>query len=145
MDFDIHPVPLSGRVRALLHRNQLPTSDIEAGDAVLLFSSVREQHLAGVVGLQVFGRLALLRSLAVSESERGRGLGGALVRYAEKHAASLGVRSLYLLTTSADQFFAAQGYSRISRADSPAVIAATAQFSGLCPSSSAFMVKVLRP
>ena len=58
-------------------------------------------------------------------------------------AAEQGVETLYLLTTTAAQFFARRGYEAVPRSEAPAAIAATAQFSELCPASSTFMRKVL--
>ncbi|MEO4046966.1 arsenic resistance N-acetyltransferase ArsN2 [Pseudomonas sp. CAU 1711] len=136
--------PFNSHIGALLQHNDLPTSDLEAGTEVLLFVAGSAQRPLGVVGLQVFGAAALLRSLAVAESERGKGLGSSLVRHAEQQAAALGVSALYLLTTTAQQYFAAHGYQVANRLEAPAAIAASSQFSGLCPSSSAFMVKELR-
>ena len=54
-----------------------------------------------------------------------------------------GIKTLYLLTTTAAQFFAKRGYEAVPRSEAPAAIAATAQFSDLCPASSAFMRKAL--
>lgn len=141
----IQPTTFNASIGALLQGNQLPTSDIEAGVEVLLFVAGSAQQPRGVVGIQVFGTVALLRSLAVSTSERGTGLGSALVQHAERQAAALGVSALYLLTTTAESYFAGHGYSTASRREAPAAIASSDQFSSLCPGSSAFMVKVLQP
>lgn len=59
----------------------------------------------GVVGLEVYGKVALLRSLAVSATSRGNGYGKDLVARAERYAQSLGVTEIYLLTTTAATFF----------------------------------------
>ena len=85
----------------------------------------------------------MLRSLAVEPEHRNSGLGISLVSDAETWAAERGVETLYLLTTTAAQFFARLGYEAVPRFEAPAAIAATAQFSGLCPASSTFMRKVL--
>ena len=144
MDVNIQSTIFNSNIGALLQNNHLPTSDIETGTEVLFFVAGSIQQPSGVVGIQVFGATALLRSLAVSESERGKGLATALVHYVEQHATSLGINSIYLLTTTAVQFFEAHGYSTANRTDAPISIAGTIQFSNLCPSSSALMVKVLR-
>lgn len=137
------PTVFNPAIDALLQSNQLPVADLQTGTEVLLFVAGSTQQPSGVVGIQVFGTTALLRSLAVSESERSKGLGTALVHHAEHYAASLGITSLYLLTTTATRFFEAHGYSTANREDAPASIAGTQQFSSLCPNSAAFMVKVL--
>ncbi|MGQ9652759.1 MAG: GNAT family N-acetyltransferase [Thermodesulfobacteriota bacterium] len=50
--------------------------------------------LEGVVGLELLGRTALLRSLAVAKGRRKRGLGRALMAKAEGHAKALGIKEL---------------------------------------------------
>jgi amino-acid N-acetyltransferase len=79
----------------------------------------------------------------VADNHRGGGHGKALVSHAEAWASQHGVEALYLLTTTAAEFFARLGYVAIPRSEAPAAIAATAQFASLCPSSSTFMRKVL--
>jgi len=65
------------------------------------------------------------------------------VRQAEQHARQCGVRRLYLLTTSAADFFARLGYKRLERDGAPAAIRTTSEFATLCPAGSVFMVKEL--
>jgi amino-acid N-acetyltransferase len=60
---------------------------------------------------------------------------------AEGYAYAHGVRSLYLLTTSAQRFFKGRGYRPTSREDCPASNRSTSQFASLCPASSALLVK----
>lgn len=99
--------------------------------------------LAGAVGLDLAGDVALLRSLAVDPARRGSGLGRGLVAAAEVLAQERGVGTLYLLTLTAREFFARLGYQDAARADAPRAIRALPQFAALCPSTSAFMRKVL--
>ena len=70
---------------------------------------------------------ALLRSLAVRADARGSGLGADLLAHAESQAAALGVDALYLLTTTAERFFAARGYATTTRDAAPPEIQATAR------------------
>ncbi len=100
-------------------------------------------ELAGVVGLEVHGPDALVRSLAVSEACRGRGLGSKLAASAEKAARSRGVSTLYLLTMTAEGFFTGRGYEIWDRSRAPEPIRATAEFSRLCPDSAVCMRKSL--
>jgi amino-acid N-acetyltransferase len=95
------------------------------------------------VGLEGRSGVGLLRSLAVEQSRRGTGLGTELVGTLERMAAAEGVTDLYLLTTTAESFFARRGYQRVPRESAPAVIRETTEFSSICPASSAFMRKGL--
>ncbi|UCI09081.1 GNAT family N-acetyltransferase [Mesorhizobium sp. B1-1-8] len=54
-----------------------------------------------------------LAGLIVGEAHRGRGVGTALVRTVEAHAASAGVRRLYLYTWDARRFYEALGWSAV--------------------------------
>jgi amino-acid N-acetyltransferase len=127
-------------IRALLEASGLPTGDIEK--RAIRFLGSRDDHgLAAVVGLELFGKVGLLRSLAVRLDIRGTGLGGMLVGTAEDLAAQQGVVELFLLTTTAEPFFVKRGYSRHDRGSAPAPIRDTPEFSDLCPSTAAFMAK----
>jgi len=77
------------------------------------------------MGLELYDAEALLRSLVVRGAARSSGLGTALVAHAENYARLHGVHSLYLLTTTAEAFFARRGYHRIDRTVAPAVIRST--------------------
>lgn len=140
----IQPIPFDARVDALLAAHHLPSSDLRAGSSARLFGSVDDGRLLGVVGLEWVDAAALLRSLVVPEAARGGGLGGALVAHAEQLAIGQGIAAMYLLTETAEGFFERLGYRRADRAAAPPAIAATTQFSSLCPASSAFMAKSLQ-
>jgi amino-acid N-acetyltransferase len=99
--------------------------------------------LAGVIGLEICGSDALLRSLAVSEKHRGQGVGRKLADSVEKIARSCGVRTLYLLTLTAEDFLTRRGYEKIDRDRAPEKILATAEFSRFCPSSAVCMRKAI--
>ncbi len=132
------------RVAELLQACNLPADDLHKGNTAAFFGFENEvDGLVGVVGLEVFGRVALLRSLAVSQLYRGRRFGEMLAGYAEAKALERGVDSLYLLTTTAEAFFLGRGYQTVDRDQAPPAIRCTAQFDGLCPASAVFMSKVL--
>jgi amino-acid N-acetyltransferase len=128
---------------ALLQAQGLPISDITDEHLEHFFFIGSDGSPSGLVGLEIYGSDALLRSLVVGENARATGLGSALTDHAEQYAASKGVRSIYLLTTTAETFFQRLGYERIERSQAPASIERTREFASLCPASSAFMVKSL--
>jgi amino-acid N-acetyltransferase len=140
---NIEPVQLNPQVEALLTQAGLPVSDLREARGLQLFAMRADERLTGVVGIEVHGAAGLLRSLAVDTPQRNGGQGKALVSHVESWATQRGIKALYLLTTTAAEFFAHLGYEAIPRSAAPPAIAGTGQFTGLCPSSSIFMRKVL--
>jgi amino-acid N-acetyltransferase len=131
-------------VVALLEAEGLPASDLTEAHLEHFFFTGTDGAPSALVGLEIYGDAALLRSLVVSAAARTQGLGAALVLHAEEYAAAHRVHSLYLLTTTAEAYFEHRGYRRIDRSEAPPSIQSTREFSSLCPSSSAFMVKRLQ-
>jgi amino-acid N-acetyltransferase len=126
---------------AMLQTEGLPASDLSEAHLEHFFFTGSESSPTALVGLEIYGSDALLRSLVVSASARARGIGSSLVLHAEVYASSRHVRAIYLLTTTAASFFERLGYQRIERTFAPASIRCTREFSDLCPTSSAFMIK----
>lgn len=133
---------LSGAIR-LLEGAGLPASDLTDAHMNAFFYAGPAAAPDALVGVQIYGSDALLRSLVVSPALRKRGLGRFLVTQAEQYARERGVSTMYLLTTTAEPFFLAHGYSNAVRNAAPRSIQSTAEFAGLCPASSAFLSKHL--
>lgn len=142
---EIHPLAAADRPRvlALLREAELPVSDLgEAGPA--RFWVLREgQDVLASGALEPYGAMALVRSVAVPAHRRGEGLGKRIVQALEREAAASGITDLYLLTTTAERFFAGLGYAAADRERAPEEIRGTTQFSDLCPASAVFMHKSL--
>ena len=141
MNVFLHP-PASAVTR-ILGEAGLPCSDLTAAHLEHFFGCGSIGAPDGIIGLELYESVALLRSLAVSSKCRGRGCGTALVAQAELFAQSRGAREIYLLTTTAQRFFERLGYARVPREAAPVAIQRTQEFSTLCPSGSACMVKRL--
>ena len=133
--------PPEAAVRRRLAECHLPSSDLEPRHFEHFFGCGDKDTPEGIVGLELHGPVALLRSLAVAERARGKGCGRELVAEAERYAWSQGVKEIYLLTTTAERFFSALGYRRAGRESAPEEIRATKEFSTLCSSDSVLMAK----
>ena len=139
----IHQNPNLEAALQLLERAALPTSDLtDAHMRHFLYLGLPTVPV-GLVGVELHGPDALLRSLIVAPELRSRGIGARLVERAEAYARDHGAVAVYILTTTAERFFRARGYITASRAHAPVGIAATSEFSSLCPASSAFLLKRL--
>lgn len=130
-------------MKELLAACQLPYSDLTPSHLEHFMAAWDGPQMAGVVGLELLGDVALLRSLAVPAEYRGRWIGSQLTRRAEAYARSQGVQVLYLLTLTAEGFFARRGYRVVGRDTAPAAIQETTEFRSLCPDSAVCMVKHL--
>jgi len=139
----IHPRPRAIKVMNLLAACSLPNVDLSPAKLQHFFGCGAKTNPRGVVGVELHGNVALLRSLAVAEDVRGQGCGTRLVHEAEDYAGRSGVKRLYLLTTTAEPFFRSLGYAVVNRDGVPDAIRATAEFSALCPGSAAVMAKEL--
>ena len=134
----------AGVVR-LLQSAALPSEDLSAAHLEHFFFSGTASAPSGLIGLELYGRDALLRSLVVAPEFRRTGLASALVQHAERYAHEQGAAAIFLLTTTAEEFFKHRGYVVADRANAPAAIRATREFADLCPASSALLVKALTP
>jgi amino-acid N-acetyltransferase len=132
-----HPPDLPGALE-LLRRSDLPvTGVVEHFRNFLVVRS--DVSVVGVAGLEPCGDDGLLRSVAVEPAYRGSGVGRALVDGVFGLARRLELRSLYLLTTTARDYFQRQGFADCPRDEAPPAIRETWEFRSGCPSSSAFM------
>ncbi|MGH8595869.1 MAG: arsenic resistance N-acetyltransferase ArsN2 [Gammaproteobacteria bacterium] len=140
---NIYRRPSDAGACALLNACALPTSDLESRHFEHFFAIGPFNDPSAIVGLELLGACALLRSLAVSLMMRKRGAGAALVRHAESYAHQTGVREIYLLTASTEEFFAKLGYRRVPREAALEPVRETREFSSLCPASATFMRKAI--
>lgn len=124
-------------IRALLEDSALPASDVD-GEGSQEFLVAREDgRLAGCIGLEVHGPAGLLRSFAVPSALRRRGIGAALHEAAVARARALGVRDLYVLTTTVKERALRTGFEEVAREEVPEALREGAQFRSLCPASAA--------
>lgn len=121
---------------------KLPVSDLPA-DLSGFTLAFDDDELVGTAGMELLGRVGLLRSVAVAETHRSRQLGRQLFAAALDHAQANGVQEVFLITDSAAGYFEKNGFQRVERNEAPAEIAGTAQFAGLCPASAVVMKRVI--
>lgn len=129
-------------IRALLEQAGLPTSDIPASKP--RFKVIVEGgRIVAVGAIECFESTALLRSVVVAPSRRGTGLGRILVEELEKATRAAGIDRLVLLTETAREYFAGQGFQVVERSKVPSDVQRSAEFRSLCPASATCMEKVL--
>jgi amino-acid N-acetyltransferase len=98
--------------------------------------------LVTVGGFEPCGADALLRSIAVAGRACGHGHGSAL-HHVLGAARDAGHANAYLLTQTAERFFARHGFDPVTRDAAPEPIRQTRQFTSLCPASASLMARSL--
>ena len=127
---------------AILESEGLPAGDLpQTLDTFLIATG--DNDLNGVIGLEVYGDYGLLRSLAVKLAFRNRNIAGKLVAQIETLATSKGLKSIFLLTETAPDYFARKGYEKITRSEVPEEVRQSTEFSHVCPQSAIVMKKDL--
>jgi len=129
-------------ILALLDQHRLPHAAIERhlADAVVARDGAQ---VVGCAAVEHYGSSGLLRSVAVDGPRRGTGLGGRLTDAALTHARAQGVRTVYLLTETAAEFFPRFGFRPIARDTVDPAVRTSPEFTGACADTALAMVKEL--
>lgn len=125
-------------IQSLLKSVKLPLEGVEENLADFLTLS-QEGKIIGTVGLEIYGDKALLRSLGVAPQEQGKGYGIHLYQAIIRKAQEQGIGEIYLLTETAENFFAARGFEKISREIVDEGVKTSVEFQSACPASAACM------
>ncbi len=123
----------------LLEMNNLPHSDLKESP-ITFFVARNHSKVLGCIGLEQYGAHGLLRSFAVDPEQQNKGIGKELYKNLLTYAVSNQIRTIHLLTNTAREYFGRIGYRLADRNLAPQQIAASAEFAGLCPASSTYMV-----
>src|SRR5437016_11510073 len=119
-------------ILALLEISVLPQDGLSNHVATTLVA--REDHtIVGSAALELYGPVALLRSVAVADQLRGQGLGQQLTKEALKLAEQHEVTLVYLLTETASGFLPRLCSRPIPGSDVAPAIHASPQWTTACP------------
>jgi amino-acid N-acetyltransferase len=123
---------------ALLKASALPIAGLERHIKTTLVARDNGQIVA-CAAVEIYGAAGLLRSVAVAAERRGEGLGQQLTAAALELARERGVRDVYLLTTTAGDFFPRFGFVAIPRAELDPALGQSEELQGACPASALAM------
>lgn len=138
-----HPVTTEKELETLksfLVSNQLPAHDLTLNNNLLLVYYNTHEVLVGSGGIEFYGNLALLRSLAVSPELRGQQLGKQIVADLLNAARENKIFEVYLLTQTASFFFQKLGFKPVNREQVPEAIQKSSEFATVCPTSAEVLV-----
>jgi amino-acid N-acetyltransferase len=129
-------------VRALLESCSLPIDGAQQHFADFLLA-FEDGALAACGGLECYGDVALLRSVAVAPTHRGRGIGRELCGRLLASARQRNIRTVALLTESAQDFFAKMGFVVVPRTLLPDQVNVSEELRGACPATAIAMLRSL--
>jgi amino-acid N-acetyltransferase len=125
-------------IKRLLIGSLLPSRDV--GGAHQRFVVARENgRLIGCAGLQVAGEAGLVRSMTVHWTRRNAGLGSRLHERLLFEAVLAGVRTLFVVTTTAEDFFTGHGFRKVLADAVPDELQASEEFTVFVPGGSTVM------
>jgi N-acetylglutamate synthase-like GNAT family acetyltransferase/protein-tyrosine-phosphatase len=129
-------------IKRLLVGSLLPSRDV--GRAHQRFIVAAENgRLIGCAGLQLAGQDGLVRSMAVHWTRRNAGLGSRLHQRLLFEAVLTGVRTLYVVTSTAEDFFAGHGFRKVAATAVPAALQASEEFTAFVPGGSTVMSRAV--
>jgi len=126
------------QLEALLQASHLPTEDC-AELAQHYCASYAGDELIAAGAIEPVAQFGLLRSVVVRKDYRGRGLARRIIAHLLDQARDEGRVAIYLLTETAQSYFADLGFVPMARADVPEAVSLTRQFVLLCPDSAICM------
>ena len=125
-------------VERLLLASKLPVEGVRENFSSFIVAE-EAGTIAGAIGLEKYGSAALVRSAVVSPLNRGTGVGRQLVERVLQRANDEGIDDIYLLTTTAENYFPRFGFTPTTRSAVPESMKASVEFRGACPDSAVVM------
>lgn len=117
----------------LLTRSGLPVEGVRP-DAGTYYIA-KAGSMLGVLGVETCATAAVLRSFAVEPAARKAGIGKVLVEHVLAKLKTSGYADLYLLTNTAEGYFANYGFTDTGRGQLPAEVLSSAIFTADCCAS----------
>jgi arsenate reductase len=139
--------PASGgdyeQIRAIVAASLLPSRTVGMPNQRFILAR-SDGRVIGCAGLELYGTDGQVRSLAVNWTRRNAGLGTHLHERLLHEAALSGVRTLYVITATAEGFFTRHGWKRVALEQVPPEIRASEEFATLAPAAAASMTRSVR-
>lgn len=125
-------------IEKILQKEKLPYQDANA-ENIHFFMAFADKEFVGIVGLEKFSDVALLRSLVVFDKFRNKGYGREIINQIIEYSKKKEIKELFILTTTVKYFFEHLGFKVIERGNVPNDIKSTTEFTSLCPASATCM------
>ena len=125
---------------SLLQSEGLPVEDLPLGLPNFLMAKYNG-FIVGAIGMETYGHEGLLRSLVVKRAYRKMSIAARMIEELERLAKTLEIKSIFLLTETAQDYFLKKGYEFLPREQAPGPIRQSSEFTHACPASATLMQK----
>lgn len=130
-------------ITRLLERAGLPTGGLRDQFPAAYVVVRGAAEVVAVAAMERYGHFGLLRSVAVALHHRRAGLGRELIEELLDEAERQSVKGVYLLTTTAPDYFRRLGFVDAVRADAPESVRRAPEFKSICPGSATCLVRLI--
>ena len=131
------------RIKEFLRENGLPEVGVDGCVENFIIVESEGGSWIGVAGMELYGESGLLRSVAVDKQSRGQGLGRILVNTILQNARDRGIKTVYLLTEDAGNYFEHLGFQTVDRKDVDHIVTRSLEFTEACPECALVMRKAM--
>lgn len=135
---------LLSEISNLLLSAELVPVELDSDNLHVFYQQNDCEQIVGVVCVEVFAQGSLLRSLAVREDMRNKGIARSLLNEAFEFARSIQSYDLYLLTETIGETMYRYGFRDIRRKQIPSDLLSSPFFHGICPCSCQLMHRNLQ-
>lgn len=130
-------------VRALLDTADLPYAGVEDFYDRSFVVTESGGVVVATIGVELYGRYGLMRSLAVDAVWRSAGIGRSLVEDRLDWAKASGLVAVFLITLT-PEYFVRFGFQPVRRDSVPPEIRESPEFSTICPETATVMARPIR-
>jgi len=117
---------------SILKETNLPFNDIDLNNQQFLLAYLGKDIIASCA-VEQYKKEALLKSFAVKMDLQGKGIGKEIYLKMIDYCKSNEIEDLYLLTTTAEDWFDHMGWIRVKRESLPESIKNTKEYNSICP------------
>ncbi|MHA1354056.1 MAG: arsenic resistance N-acetyltransferase ArsN2 [Candidatus Heimdallarchaeota archaeon] len=131
-------------IHQLLQMVNLPIGGVKEHIDNFLILKDKSTAVKGCIGLELYSEYALLRSAAVHPEDQNQGIGKKLTEAIITHAKKIGIKKLFLITNTAEEYFKKKGFAVVQENEIPASVKQSVEFTFQCAKTGKTMMLEIR-
>ncbi|MHA1125914.1 MAG: arsenic resistance N-acetyltransferase ArsN2 [Candidatus Heimdallarchaeota archaeon] len=127
-------------IHQLLQMVNLPIGGVKENVDNFLVLKDNSTKLIGCIGLELYAEYALLRSAAVHPENQNQGIGKKLTETTITYAKKIGIKKLFLITNTAEEYFKKIGFTVVQENEIPSSVKQSVEFTFQCAKTGKTMI-----